>query len=143
MNDVDEAGEAVIRRRLGESRVARLATVGVHGKPHVVPVCFVLDGDTIFSAVDHKPKRTSGLQRLRNIAANPSVAVLADHYEEDWRTLWWVRADGMARVLVPGAEAERAIDMLVHRYPQYMRQRPGGPVVAITITRLSGWSARQ
>ena len=132
--------EAEMRRRLGETRIARLATVGPLGAPHIVPITFVLTGDEIFFAVDHKPKRTTNLQRLRNIAANPVVAVLVDHYEEDWTRLWWVRADGAARVLEAGAAAERAIDSLAGRYPQYAASRPGGPVVAIYITRLSGWS---
>jgi len=95
----------------------------------------------IFFAVDHKPKRSSDLQRLRNIAMNPDVAVLADHYEEDWDRLWWVRVDGRARVLDAGDAAERALDALSARYPQYRRTRPTGPVVSIHITRLSGWSA--
>jgi PPOX class probable F420-dependent enzyme len=129
------------RRRLSEARVVRLATVGADGKPHVVPITFAMDGDTIYFAVDHKPKRTTNLRRLRNIAANPSVAVLADHYEDDWRRLWWVRAEGEARLLDAGAETERAIDLLVTRYPQYRERRPDGPAVAITVDRLTGWSA--
>ncbi|MET0817185.1 MAG: TIGR03668 family PPOX class F420-dependent oxidoreductase, partial [Solirubrobacteraceae bacterium] len=97
------AGEA--RERLAGARVARLATAAADGRPHVVPCTFaVLGEDTIVSAVDHKPKRTTALRRLANIAANPRVAVLADHYEDDWDALWWARADGVARVLEPGAE---------------------------------------
>jgi PPOX class probable F420-dependent enzyme len=132
---------AKARRLLAGSGVAHLATVDVEGKPHVVPICFALDGDTIFFAVDQKPKRTINLQRLRNIARNPHVAVLADHYEDDWERLWWVRVDGMAQVLDPGSAADHAISVLVGRYPQYRANRPGGPVVAIKIERLSGWSA--
>jgi PPOX class probable F420-dependent enzyme len=130
-----------VRRLLSEAPVARLATVGADGKPHVVPITFVLDASTIYLAVDHKPKRTTNLRRLRNIAANPAVALLVDHYEGDWRRLWWVRADGTARVLEAGPEFERAIEQLVHRYPQYREHRPEGPAVAITIDRLTGWSA--
>lgn len=130
-----------IRKRLAESAVARLATVGLKGKPHLVPITFVLAGDVLYFAVDAKRKRTTDLQRLRNIAANPAVAVLADHYEEDWTRLWWVRVDGAAQILGPGAEAERAVDLLVHKYRQYARARPAGPVVAIKAERMSGWSA--
>ncbi len=98
--------------------------------------------EEVFFAVDHKPKRTSDLQRLRNIAANPHVAVLADHYEEDWSRLWWIRVDGRAHLLdLVDASSERAIDALAARYPQYRRARPSGPVVSIHIERLSGWSA--
>lgn len=106
-----------------------------------MPVTFALDGDTIYFAVDAKPKRTARLQRLRNIAANPSVSMLADHYEEDWAMLWWVRVDGTARVLDDGEQSKHGLDLLVSRYPQYKRARPQGPVVAITIERIAGWAA--
>lgn len=129
-----------MRRRIADAKVARLATVGAGGKPHVVPITFAVDGDTIYFAVDAKPKRTTDLKRLRNIAANPSVSVLVDHYEDDWTRLWWVRVDGTARLLADGAQAVRATDLLAARYPQYRRARPGGPVVAISIDRISGWS---
>src|SRR5207249_1558910 len=82
-----------MRKRIADAMVARLATVGAGGKPHVVPISFAVDGETIYFAVDAKPKRTTDLQRLRNIAANPSVSVLVDHYEDDWTRLWWVRVD--------------------------------------------------
>jgi len=130
-----------MRRRISEMPVARLATVDAAGRPHVVPISFVVDGDTLYFAVDAKPKRTSDLKRLRNIAQNPAVSVLFDHYEDDWTGLWWVRVDGAAQRVDDAAEAGRAIDLLVGRYPQYARARPGGPVVAISIERMSGWSA--
>ena len=129
------------RQRLAEARVGSLATVDTQGRPHLVPITFALHGNTIFFAVDHKPKRTTALRRLRNIAANPAVCVLVDHYSDDWETLWWVRADGSARVLTAGADADQALDLLAARYPQYRATRPSGPVVAIAIERISGWSA--
>src|SRR5438552_16106114 len=131
-----------MRRRIADAKVARLATVGAGGKPHVVPITFAVDGDTIYFAVDAKPKRTTDLKRLRNIAANPAVAVLFDHYEDDWSRLWWVRIDGAARIVDDELAAARAIDLLAGRYEQYLQARPGGPVVAISIERMSGWSAR-
>ena len=133
--------EAEIRRRLAESRVARLATTGADGRPHIVPICFALIAGEIFFAVDYKPKRTTDLQRLRNIAARPDVSVLVDHYEEDWSRIWWVRIDGRARMLEAVDTSEQAIDALSARYPQYRLRRPSGPVVSIRIDRLSGWSA--
>jgi PPOX class probable F420-dependent enzyme len=133
--------EAEIRRRLREARVAHLATAGSDGRPHIVPICFVEMSNEIIFAVDHKPKRTTDLQRLRNIAANPQVAVMVDHYEEDWSRIWWVRIDGSARVLESRESTELAIDALSARYSQYRRERPTGPVVSIRIERLSGWSA--
>jgi PPOX class probable F420-dependent enzyme len=133
--DTDEA-----RHRFVESRVARLATVSADGRPHIVPIVFVVDGQVLFSAVDAKPKSTRALQRLANIATNPQVAVLADRYAEEWTQLWWARADGLGR-LTSGAEATAALGMLVARYPQYQVQPPPGPVLAVDITRWSGWSA--
>ena len=95
---MDVMDPAELRRRINGSMVARLATVGSDGRPHIVPITFALDDDTIYFAIDFKPKKTAELQRLRNIEANPSVSVLVDHYEDDWSKLWWVRADGSARI---------------------------------------------
>jgi PPOX class probable F420-dependent enzyme len=130
------------RRRFTGARVARLATADAAGRPHLVPMVFALAGATIYSAVDAKPKRGTALRRLANVAANPHVAVLVDHYEDDWTALWWVRADGTGRVLEPGSpEAVAALDRLAARYPQYRDQPPPGPVLAVDVTRWSGWSA--
>jgi PPOX class probable F420-dependent enzyme len=130
------------RRRFADAPVARLATADADGRPHVVPMVFVLAGETIYSAVDAKRKRTRSLRRLANVAANPQVAVLADCYDDDWRKLWWVRADGTGRVLgVEEPEGRDAVARLVERYPQYREQPPAGPVLAIDVERWSGWSA--
>jgi PPOX class probable F420-dependent enzyme len=128
------------RRRLAGARVARLATTGEDGKPHIVPVVFALDGDTLYFAVDGKPKQTKNLKRLRNIAANPAVSVLVDHYEGDWTSLWWVRVDGTARVVADEGQARRARDLLVSKYEQYRSARPEGPVVEVRIDRITEWS---
>jgi PPOX class probable F420-dependent enzyme len=132
------------RELLGEARVARLATVAPDGRPRIVPIAFVLAGDVIYHAVDDKPKATRRLARLRDLVAEPRAAVLADHYDEDWTALWWVRADGRARVLedVAAREAALALDLLAERYEQYRARRPAGPVVALDIERITGWSAR-
>lgn len=129
------------RRRLGGVRVARLATVSAQGRPHIVPVTFALDGDLIYSAIDAKPKTTRDLRRLRNLRANPLVAVLADHYDEDWSALWWVRADGEASVLDDPVEMTAPISLLTERYPQYLDNRPAGPVIAVMVDHWTGWSA--
>jgi PPOX class probable F420-dependent enzyme len=131
------------RERFAGARVARLASAGADGRPHIVPVVFALDGDTILHAVDGKPKRTRALRRLANIAANPHVALLADEYDDaDWERLWWVRADGVARVLESGDDdARRALGLLAARYAQYRAAPPAGPVVAVDVTRWRGWSA--
>jgi PPOX class probable F420-dependent enzyme len=130
------------RALFAAARVARLATVGADARPHLVPVVFAVAGDAVYSAVDAKPKRTTALKRLENVARNPRVALLADHYDDaDWGALWWVRADGVARVLETGAEAERAIALLRERYGQYRAEPPRGPVLAVAVERWSGWRA--
>jgi PPOX class probable F420-dependent enzyme len=121
--------------------VARLATVTPAGGPHVVPVTFVLDGDLIYTVVDAKPKTTTRLQRLRNIAAQPQVALLADHYEPDWDALWWVRVDGRASVLAAPGDLAPAVALLAERYPRYRQQPPPGPLICIQAERWTGWAA--
>jgi PPOX class probable F420-dependent enzyme len=129
------------QERFASARVARLATVSASGQPHLVPVVFALVGQRIYTAVDAKPKRTKALRRLANIAANPRVAVLVDRYDEDWRALWWVRADGVARIAIE-PEAREGIAALVERYTQYRAEPPPGPVIAIDVDRWSYWSAK-
>jgi PPOX class probable F420-dependent enzyme len=135
--------EARARELLGRARVARLGTVARDGRPRLVPICFALAGDVIYHAVDDKPKATRRLARLADLAADPRATVLADHYEEDWSALWWVRADGRARVLedVTARETARALDLLAERYAQYREHRPAGPVIALDVERLTGWTA--
>jgi len=122
--------------------VARLATVSGDGVPHLVPVTFAVDGDEVFSAVDAKPKRSRRLRRLANIEANPAVTLLVDHYDDDWSTLWWVRADGLARVDDDPVLLQRATALLAARYSQYREDPPAGPVVVVRVTAWRGWSAR-
>lgn len=129
-----------MRGLLVEARVARMATVSPDGRPHLVPICFALDGDTLYSAVDEKPKATPRLARLRNIRANPEVAVLADHYEENWGRLWWVRVRGRARVEEAGPAWERGVALLREKYAQY----EGWALESMTIVEIAewrGWSA--
>lgn len=130
-----------MRERFERARVARLATVDVDGQPHLVPICFALLGDRIVSVVDAKPKRTPKLRRLANIRAQPRVSVLADEYDEDWTRLWWVRADGDARVVEDGREREDAVATLTSKYPQYDTLPPAGSVIEITVDRWRGWTA--
>jgi PPOX class probable F420-dependent enzyme len=128
-----------VRRRVAEARVGRLATVTPSGRPHIVPCCFVLDGDTVYSAVDDKPKSTFDLVRLENLRSTGVASLLVDHYEEDWKNLWWVRIDGRAWVVETGDDRERALGLLAAKYEQYREQMPPGPVVVIDVTTWRAW----
>ncbi|MFD8498486.1 TIGR03668 family PPOX class F420-dependent oxidoreductase [Amycolatopsis sp. NPDC059657] len=125
------------RARFAAARVARLATADAAGVPHLVPVTFAVAGDEIVFAVDHKPKSTLALKRLANIAANPAVSFLVDHYDDDWDRLWWVRADGEATV----TDRTEPVDWLRAKYPQYREHPPQGPVVITRITVWRDWSS--
>jgi PPOX class probable F420-dependent enzyme len=156
------------RRLFTAEPVARLATAGADGRPHLVPVTFAVipvdadgdpgaqdgagtsaptggDGSVVVFAVDGKPKRSTRLRRLANIAANPHVAFLTDRYHADWAALWWVRADALARIVPDPADARhrRAVNALIEKYPQYRLEPPTGPVVWSAVTRWSGWSASE
>src|SRR5262249_36003462 len=126
---------------VGPAGVGRRPTREAGGGPHFVRFCFALDGDTLYSAVDQKPKRTPALRRLDNVRARPDAAVLVDQWDEDWSRLWWVRLRGRARVLDGGEEHDRALALLQEKYAQYRDTPPPGPVLAIDVTEWRGWSA--
>jgi PPOX class probable F420-dependent enzyme len=127
---------------LRDARVGRLATADASGRPLVVPVCYAFDGVTLYSAVDAKPKRTRELRRLRNVAENPNVSLVVDHWDEDWTRLHWVIVEGAAAVIERGAEFTRAVDLLCEKYPQYRAMaldRESGAVVRIAPSRVLCW----
>lgn len=132
--------EREARSRFSAGRVARLATVRPDGSPHLVPVVFALDGSTVVFAVDDKPKGTRELRRLANVRADPRVSVLVDHYDEDWPALWWVRAEGRARVVDAGPALDRAVALLAEKYSQYAAGPPPGPAVLIDVETWRWWS---
>jgi PPOX class probable F420-dependent enzyme len=131
-----------MRELVAAARIGRLATLTPDGRLHLVPISFALEGETLYSAVDEKPKRSRKLQRLANVRANPDVAVLVDHYDEDWSHLWWVRLRGTARVVEEGSELEAALALLTDKYEQYRAQPPGGPAIAVAVEEWRGWEAR-
>ena len=127
---------------IATERVAHLATADGDGVPHVIPICFVYDGGRFYSVLDRKPKRASlrRLKRVRNILANPSVALRLDHYEEDWGRLWYVLMTGIAELIETGDEQSRAIALLGEKYPQYRDMDVGeNPVIRITPARFTSW----
>ena len=129
------------RRRFAASPVARLGTVRPDGSPHLVPVTFAVDGDTVYTAIDAKPKRSRRLQRVENLEAEPRCTLLVDHYDGDWSRLWWVRADGHADVVDDPSSADHSLELLVARYPDYADAPPAGPVIVVHVSRWHGWAA--
>jgi PPOX class probable F420-dependent enzyme len=131
------------RERFAAATHALLATADAQGAPHIVPIAFAVASETIYNAVDRKPKRTTALRRLDNVGENPLVSVLVEHYSDDWDELWWVRAEGSARVIgAASAEGAAALVLLADRYARYRSEPPPGPLLAIDVARWSGWSAR-
>jgi len=129
------------RELFANARAAHMATVGADGQPHVVVHTFAVSGDWIFHAVDHKPKRSTNLKRIRNIREHPAVSVLVDQYNDsDWERLWWVRADGDAYVLELDEERADPVGLLTAKYPQYREHPPEGPVIAVQVKRWTGWA---
>jgi PPOX class probable F420-dependent enzyme len=124
--------------RVAAARVGRLATVRPDGRPHVVPVCFALVAHELVTVVDAKPKSTSALRRLDNVRAHPDVALVVDHYDDDWSTLWWVRVDGVARI---DSDLRPYLEALQAKYTQYAATPPPGPAIVVSGLRFSGWSA--
>jgi PPOX class probable F420-dependent enzyme len=127
--------------RLAAARVATLATTDPDGRPNLVPIVFAIAGDTLYSAVDRKPKRSPRLRRVENARARPDVTILVHDYLEDWRRLWWVRLRGRARVLDGGDERARALELLREKYPQYRDEPPEGPVLAVDVAEVREWQA--
>lgn len=141
MRSVRGVDDERCRGLFAAARTAVLATVRPSGAPHLVPIVHALvPGDIVVFAVDDKPKRTTRLQRLVNLEHDGRVALLADHYDDDWERLWWVRADGTATVngAIGRSEALRA---LAAKYRPYRERPPQGPVVVIRIERWRGWEA--
>lgn len=133
----------LLRARVAQARVARLATLRPDGTARLVPVTFALVESLVCSVVDEvKPKRHIRLARLDDVRRDPRVALVVDHYDEDWSSLWWVRIDGTAVVHDDGDLRERALDALAAKYPAYTARRPDGVVLVITPERWTGWSAR-
>jgi PPOX class probable F420-dependent enzyme len=131
------------RTRFAGSAVLRLATAGADARPHLVPCTFAVDGSgRVVIGIDNKPKSSASLRRLRNIAENPRVSMIADHYADDWAQLWWARADGVATIERSGEEHAAHWALLRRKYPQYAGQVLEGPVIAVTVESWSGWAFR-
>ncbi|KAA2264814.1 TIGR03668 family PPOX class F420-dependent oxidoreductase [Solihabitans fulvus] len=132
--------EQVVRQRFADARHALLATVDADAQPHLVPVTYAVRGDVMVIAVDHKPKKSMDLKRLRNISANARVSLLIDQYDEDWTKLWWARADGTARVIHDDQQRQAPVRWLVDKYPQYEATPPAGPVIWTDVSAWRGWT---
>jgi len=131
-----------LRERFARAKVLRLGTADGAGRPHLVPATFAVVYGVVGIAVDHKPKKSANLKRLRNVKENPAVTLLVDHFEDDWDRLWWVRADGDAQV-IENELGQELVDALVDKYEQYRERRPKGPLIKVDVKRWSGWVARE
>ncbi|MEC9238288.1 MAG: TIGR03668 family PPOX class F420-dependent oxidoreductase [Chloroflexota bacterium] len=132
-------------RFLRSARTGHLATADAKGRPQVSPVCFVFDGQAIYSVLDAKPKTTPlrQLRRVKNILANPQVSLVVDHYEENWDKLQYILVSGDAELLESDEKWVVAIAMLREKYPQYQAMDlDQSPVIKITPVRYSPWSSQ-
>jgi PPOX class probable F420-dependent enzyme len=127
------------RQRVEHARVAHLGTTMSNGRPHLVPCCFALRGEVVYTAIDAKPKASLAVQRMKNIEASPAACLIVDHYQEDWSALWWVRLDALGRVADSSAETEQAMRALQAKYAQYHHVPIPGPVIALDIMRWTTW----
>ena len=140
------AQHAAPLRLIRSARVAHLATADADGQPHVIPICFVYDGKNFYSPIDEKPKRATPLKlkRLRNIAANPQVAIVIDHYDDDWTKLAYVLVSGKARITVRGTNHRHAVELLRKKYPQYRSMAiDRRPLIVIRPKKMTSWAAGQ
>jgi len=136
------------RRFLTSVRRVVLVTIAPDGRARPVPVCFVLSDDTpvLYTPLDDKPKQGNdplALARVRDIARDQRVAILADRWDEDWSRLAWLRAEGHAAVLAPGPGGHgAAVEALRAAYPQYRTHRLGErPLIRVEIDRVTTWGA--
>ena len=146
-NPIDRLGERTVIDFISAAPIAHLATASGAGEPHNVPLCFWFDGARFYFVIDEKPKRKTGtaIKRMKNIAANPRVALLVDHYDDDWTRLAYVLINGVAKVIDDAIEYSRAIENLRNKYPQYRRMQLSSeknPIVRIDPDRVHAWGAR-
>jgi PPOX class probable F420-dependent enzyme len=106
-----------------------------------VPITFAFVDELVFSGVDHKPKRSRELARIANIERDPRVTLLVDRYDETWSKLWWTRLRGEATILHEGTEFDAGIEALTAKYEPYQRTRLRGPLIAVCVTSVLGWTA--
>lgn len=133
---------AEARLRFAAGPVARMATLRADGSPRLVPVTFAMVGGLVCSAVDDvKPKTTTRLARLTDVLHDPRVGLVVDRYADDWAQLWWVRVDGTAEVHGDGSLHAAAARALARKYPPYAEGPPTGPIIVVTPTRWTGWTA--
>jgi PPOX class probable F420-dependent enzyme len=143
----DRLIEPAVRDFIESARIAHLATVSGAGEPHNIPLCFWFDGSWLYFVIDEKPKRRGGteIKRMKNIAENPRVALVIDHYDEDWSRLAYVLIHGNARIVEDDVEYALAIQHLRHKYSQYramLLTQEKNPAIRIEPRRVHAWGAR-
>jgi PPOX class probable F420-dependent enzyme len=144
---IDRLKEPAVREFIEAARIAHLATASGAGEPHNIPLCFWFDGARFYFVIDQKPKRQTGvaIKRMRNIAENRRVALVIDHYEEDWGRLAYVLVHGNAEIVEDEAEYARALQHLRRKYAQYHAMeltQKKNPAIRIEPLRVHAWGAR-
>ena len=139
---------AAVAGFISEGRVGHLGTADLTGQPLVVPICYAWYGESLYSAIDAKPKteRIEGLKRIRNIRANAKVSVVIDRWDEDWTRLRYVIIQVDARLVTDGPDFSRGADLLVAKYPQYRAMglaRDAGLMIVVAPVKVTDWQFRK
>jgi len=127
--------------RLASAPVGTFASIKPDGWPHLVAVTFAVIEGSLVHMIDHKPKTTRRLQRLRNVEQTPRACLLVDNYDDDWSALWWVRVDGGASVETEGEKWEKGRVSLVDKYPQYRESPPTGHAIFLSVDHVTHWES--
>ncbi len=133
------------RDLLADARRATLGTIDPDGRPRLVPICFVVVEDVLWTPLDEKPKTVAdprALARVRDIEERPEVTLLVDHWSEDWSELGWLRLRGRATVIEPERVPDGIVPALRAKYPQYEQQElEHRPVIRVELDRVTSWFA--
>ena len=137
--------DTLVHALLDATPVARLALLGANERPEALPIVFARVADVLYSPVDGKPKKSARLARLAHLERHPAVTLTLDHYADDWQTLWWLKLDVSASVVVDDAPGwDDAVAALRGKYSQYATTplfRGEPTLVVMPYTRVRWWSA--
>jgi PPOX class probable F420-dependent enzyme len=122
---------------VAQARVGRLALLDEDDLPRVLPITFAVFEGAVWSAIDQKPKRSTEPARVRRLRRRPEAALVVDRYSDDWSQLAWVELRGRVSVEPLGP----ALEALTEKYPQYVDSPPPGPLLRLSVERVTTWRA--